>query len=205
MQIIPHSLRCGGQIVPFNHCSLLNLCITSESFLTSSGGSNDELELAKEFQSMCHSRERKNKKTKKQKHLLRGIFLYGCSWWPSRALWKRFQQPACSLPPAGLLSSPAWYLHPLLWESTWMTGTEPVFTLWGSWHTQCLSTLPITCLLMQTFFFFCLMYSSPDCRHLVNPFRTYQLCSSAHKPITLEAQCWGTQVPDQCTKPNWVM
>lgn len=69
-------------------------------------------------------------------------------------------------------------------------------------------------LLMQTFFFlfpfslfffFFLMYSSQGCRHLVNPFRTYQLCSSAHKPITSETLCSGTQVPDQCTKPNWVM
>lgn len=59
--------------------------------------------------------------------------------------------------------------------------------------------------LSLSFFFFFLMYSSLGCRHLVNPFRTYQLCSSAHKPITSEALCSGTQVPDQCTKPNWVM
>lgn len=48
----------------------------------------------------------------------------------------------------GLLSS--LYLHPLLRESTWMAGTEPVFTLWGSWHTQYLSTLPIALPFMQT-------------------------------------------------------
>lgn len=104
-------------------------------------------------------------------------------------------------------------------ESTWLTEAEQCFTVWGSWQPQCLSTHSITCCLCRQiffpfsflslslyfFFFPLLMYSSLGCRHLVNPFRTYQLCSSAHKPITSEALCSGTQVPDQCTKPNWVM
>lgn len=85
-----------------------------------------------------------------------------------------------------------------------VTATVSVNTFY---HSLLMQTIffPFPFSLYLSLFFFFLMYSSLGCRHLVNPFRTYQLCSSAHKPITSEALCSGTQVPDQCTKPNWVM
>lgn len=85
-----------------------------------------------------------------------------------------------------------------------MAGPEPVLPCVAhDTHSVCQHSLSPACL-GGLFFFFGLMYPSPDRRHLVDPFRTYRLCSSAPKPITLEAQGGRTQVPQPRTKPNRV-
>lgn len=100
-----------------------------------------------------------------------------------------------------LVKPPAWWLLPLCLSDS----------NWAVFHPVRLMDVCSVCqhILLSSAYadLVCslLMYSSPSYRHLVNPFRTYQLCSSAHKPITSEALCSGTQVPDWCTKPNWVM
>lgn len=115
-------------------------------------------------------------------------YAYASYSWASQASWKPFSAAGlCSLAPAGSLKQPSLVSSPItLWEPLNDRHGASVYPVGLLTHTMSVNT-PYHLPAYADFFF--LVYSSPGCRHLVNPFRTYQLCSSAHKPITLEAQC----------------
>lgn len=120
--------------------------------------------------------------------------------WASPAQWTPFSVSACPLAPAWLAKQPDSFTHYSERALEWQAQSQCLPCGAPDTHNICQHFLSFSCLckpsppslpppLPPRFFPpFGLMHSSPDCRHLVNPFRSYQLCSSAHKPITLEEQ-----------------